>query len=213
MTYRTAIIEDHTEFRNGICLMLKTTEGFECTGSFGSVEEALEKLNDCDIILLDINLPGISGLHGIEKLKHKIPECKIIILTVYDDAQNVFRAILEGADGYILKKTPPQRLLQAIEEVMEGGAPMTPVIARQALNLFKKYVPKSSSHDLLSARESEILKYLVEGLSNDEISSKLFISIQTVRNHIRHIYEKLHVHSKSQAVAKALKEGFFTSQL
>ncbi|RJP71850.1 MAG: DNA-binding response regulator [Ignavibacteriales bacterium] len=207
MNINVVIIEDHKEFRESIAFILSSTEGFNCTGRYSSVEEALEKMNLADVILLDINLPGISGIDGIDKIKQIFPDVSIVILTVFEDDKNVFRSILAGADGYILKKSAPIRIIQAIEDAYEGGSPMTPTIARKAINLFKNHIPQSNGKDNLSDREREILLLIVDGLSTEEISNKLFISFQTVRNHIRHIYQKLHVHSKSQAVAKAIKEG------
>jgi DNA-binding NarL/FixJ family response regulator len=207
MNINVVIIEDHKEFRESIAFILSSTEGFNCTGKYSSVEEALEKMSPADVVLLDINLPGISGIEGIDKIKQLFPEVSIVILTVFEDDKNVFRSILAGADGYILKKSAPIRIIQAIEDAYEGGSPMTPTIARKAINLFKNHIPQSNGKDNLSDREREILLLIVEGLSTEEISNKLFISFQTVRNHIRHIYQKLHVHSKSQAVAKAIKEG------
>lgn len=201
-------IEDHLEFRESLSYILQSTEGFRCIGKYGSAEEALSHMPEPDVVLLDLNLPGMSGIEAVERLKRKFPESRILILTVFEDADHVFPAILSGADGYILKKTPPIRLLQAIEDAAAGGSPMTPVIAKKTLDLFKRYVPHKNHDDPLTSREREILSLLVDGFGNDEISTKLFISPQTVRNHIRHIYEKLHVHSKSQAVIKALKEGF-----
>lgn len=205
MPIKVAIVEDHTEYRESISFILQSTEGFSCTGKFSSVNDALKNPTKTDVILLDINLPQISGIDGISMLKEKYPDASIIMLTVYDDDENIFRAITAGADGYILKKSSPIRILQAIEDVAQGGSPMSPSVAKQALNLFKSYAPAKLHEDVLSSRENEILSLIVDGLSNDEISSKLFISLQTVRNHIRHIYEKLHVHSKAQAVAKAIK--------
>lgn len=205
MLIKVTIVEDHTEYRESISFILQSTEGFSCAGKFSSVNEALKNTIKTDVILLDINLPGISGIDGISKLKEKYPKASIIMLTVFDDDENIFKAITAGADGYILKKTPPLRILQAIEDVVQGGAPMSPSVAKQALNIFKSSAPAKQEENVLSIRENEILSLIVDGLSNDEISSKLFISLQTVRNHIRHIYKKLHVHSKSQAVAMAIK--------
>lgn len=207
MPIRVAIIEDHLEFGESIAYILQSTEGFDFAGKCGSVEEALVELSEPQVILLDIKLPGMSGIEGVERLKARFPGAHIIMLTVFDDDNHLFRAILAGADGYILKKTPPLRLLQAIEDAASGGSPMTPSIAKQAMALFKNYAPQKSGVNPLTQREQEILGLLVDGLSNGEISNRLFISLQTVRNHIRHIYEKLHVHSKSQVVAKAIKEG------
>ena len=210
MPIKVAIVEDHTEYRESISFILHSTEGFSGAGKYLSVEDALSGNEIPDVILLDINLPEISGIDGIAKLKEKYPGASIIMLTVYDDDENIFNAIIAGADGYILKKTPPVRILQAIEDVAQGGAPMSPSVAKQAIGLFKTFAPSKTEENVLSGREKEILSLIVEGLSNDEISLKLFISLQTVRNHIRHIYEKLHVHSKAQAVAKAIK-GRFTN--
>lgn len=206
MSIKVTIIEDHQEFRNSIVYILKSTEGFECTGDFYSVEDALKRLKQTEVILLDIKLPGISGIEGIQKLKNMLPDVKIIMLTVFDDNNNIFEAILRGADGYLLKKTQPIRILEAIRDASEGGSPMTPYIAKKVLDLFKKRVASDAEiKSPLSEREREILSLIVIGLNNQEISERLFISIQTVRNHIRHIYEKLHVHSKTQAVIKALQ--------
>jgi len=159
------------------------------------------------VILIDIHLPGKSGTESIGSLKRLAPSARIIMLTVFDDDENVFKAIMNGADGYILKKTPPAQVLAAIQDAASGGTPMTPYIARRVIELFKKYAPAETGEYALSARETEILQHLVLGLDNYEIADKLFISRETVRNHIKHIYEKLHVHSKSQAVAKAIKQG------
>ncbi|MDL1894440.1 response regulator transcription factor, partial [Sphingobacteriales bacterium CHB3] len=158
-------------------------------------------------LLLDIHLPGRSGTEGIAELKHLMPSAYIIMLTVFDDDENVFRAIVNGADGYILKKTPPTQVLSAIQDAAAGGTPMTPYIARRVIELFKHFAPSGKENYSLTKRESEILQQLVLGLDSREIGDKLFISPETVRNHIKHIYEKLHVHSKSQAVAKAIKQG------
>jgi DNA-binding NarL/FixJ family response regulator len=207
MNIRVAIIEDHAGFRDSVTYMLEATEGFTCTGSFGSVEEAIKKMKEPDVLLCDIHLPGMSGTDAVPLIKMKYPDTKIVMVTVFEDDANVFNAIVAGADGYVLKKTSPVRLLQAIEDAASGGSPMSPSIARQALNLFKERVPHSKGVSVLSDRESEVLSCLVKGLSNDEVAEKLFISRTTVRNHIRHIYEKLHVHSKSQAVVKAMQDG------
>lgn len=207
MSIKVSIIEDHSEFREGLVHLLNITPGFEVTGKFSAVEPALEKMIDTDIILLDIGLPGLSGVEGIPFIKEKFPTAKIIMVSVFDDDDHVFKAILAGADGYILKKTPPVKLLQSIEDAYEGGTPLTPAIAKKALAVFKRFVPVQSEENNLSDREIEVLNLITEGLENDEIADQLYISIDTVRNHIRHIYQKLHVHSKTQAVVKAIREG------
>lgn len=204
---RVAIIEDHDDFREGLVHVLNFTEGFACVGSFSSVEEAVENFPEPDVVLLDIHLPGTSGIDGIGQIKKLAPSSYIIMLTVFDDDENVFKAIVNGADGYILKRTPPAQVLAGIQEAAAGGTPMTPYVARRVIELFKRYAPANKEEHFLTTRETEILNELVLGLDNKEIAEKLFISRETVRNHIKHIYEKLHVHSKSQAVAKAIKQG------
>jgi DNA-binding NarL/FixJ family response regulator len=204
---RVAIVEDHDDFREGLAYVLNLTEGFTCSGTFASVEDALRKFPATDVLLLDIHLPGKAGSESIGDFKRLAPSTYIIILTVFDDDENVFRAIVNGADGYLLKKTPPAQILTAIQDAASGGTPMTPYVARRVIELFKHYAPSGKETHSLTARELEILQHLVLGIDNHEIADKLFISYETVRNHIRHIYEKLHVHSKSQAVAKAIKQG------
>ncbi len=204
---RVAIIEDHDDFREGLTHVLNFAEGFSCVGSFSSVEDALQGFPKTDVVLLDIHLPGRSGTDSIQEIKKRLPSVYIIMLTVFDDDVNVFRAIVNGADGYILKKTPPAQVLNAIQDAATGGTPMSPYVARRVVELFKQYAPAEKEDYALTAREQEILQQIVLGLDNQEIADKLFISYETVRNHVKHIYEKLHVHSKSQAVAKALKQG------
>ncbi len=207
MKIKVAIIEDHKEYRKSIAFMLNSTEGFDCVGQYSSVEEGLSQISNWDVLLLDINLPNLSGIEGIPLIKNQMPSVKVVMLTVLDDDLNIFKAIMAGADGYLLKKTLPIKILQAIEDVFNGGSPMTPSVAKQTLNLFKSFAPHEKADTSLSDREKEILNLLVEGLNNDEISNKLFISPLTVKNHIRHIYEKLQVHSRSQVVAKAIKDN------
>lgn len=207
MGINVAIVEDHREFRESICFVLKSTEGFKCNGAFGSVEEALQGMSRPDVLLLDINLPGMTGIQGIPKFKAKFPDCHIIMLTVFDDDENIFEAVMAGADGYVLKRTHPLRLLQAIEDARAGGTPMSPTVARQAVALFRKFAPKKTDTGALSDREQEILSLLVQGLNNEEIAEKLFISYTTVKNHLRHIYEKMHVHSKPELLVKALNRN------
>lgn len=207
MSIRVVIIEDNEDFREGLYHMLQSTEGFRCVGKFESIEESLHKLSDADVVLLDIGLPGKSGIEGISDIRKKLPSAQIVMLTGRDDDKLIFHAILSGANGYLLKKTPPARLLHAIEDAAFGGMPMTPIIAKRAVEMFKKYIPSEDEHIQLTPREEEILSLLVEGMNYNIIAEKLYISLDTVRNHIRHIYEKLHVHSKSQAVVKAIKQG------
>ncbi len=203
---RVSIVEDHDDFREGLAQIISFTEGFRCVGAYSSVEEALPRLPESDVILMDIGLPGKTGIEAIQSFKKKYPQVQIIMVTVFEDEKHLFDAITKGANGYLLKKTPPAKLLLAIEETLNGGMPMTPLIARKTIEMFKKYVPRESSAPSLTARETEVLKLLVDGNNYSMIAEKLFISLDTVRNHFRHIYEKLQVHSKSEAVAKALRE-------
>lgn len=208
MTIRVAIIEDHDDYRDGLAHLINHTEGFQCVGQYVSVEEAARNMPEADVVLLDIGLPGKSGIEGIAEIKRRFPDAQVIMLTVFEDDRNIFEAIRAGANGYLLKKTPPAKLLLAIEEAASGGMPMTPFVARQVVDMFKQYIPPEKEKFSLTARESEVLALLVDGLNYAMIAEKLFISLDTVRNHIRHIYEKLHVHSKAEAVAKAMRSGF-----
>jgi DNA-binding NarL/FixJ family response regulator len=207
MPIRVAIIEDHDDFREGLYHLFRTTEGFQAVGRYSSVEEARQNMPDVEVVLLDIGLPGQSGIAAIPELKKRHPKASIVMLTVFDDDKNILQAIQAGADGYLLKKTPPALLLRAVEDAAAGGMPMTPFVARQALELFKRFSPAPPSDVALTPREIEVLTLLVQGMNYTMIAEKLFISFETVRNHFRHIYEKLHVHSKAEAVAKAIKQG------
>jgi len=207
MAIRVVIIEDNEDFREGLYHILQSTEGFRCVGRYESLEESLHKLTEADVVLLDIGLPGKSGIEGIGDIRKKLPAAQIVMLTGRDDDNLIFHSILAGANGYLLKKTPPARLLHAIEDAAAGGMPMTPIIAFRAIEMFKKHIPSAEEQISLTPREEEILALLVEGMNYNIIAEKLYISLDTVRNHIRHIYEKLHVHSKSQAVVKAIKNG------
>lgn len=205
---KVSIIEDHRDFRQGLAYLLSASEGFECIDTFANAEEGIEGISGKeDVVLLDINLPKQSGIEAIPQIKERFPELKIIMLTVFDDDDSVVNAILAGADGYLLKKTAPPQLLSSLKDCLEGGSPMTPSIAKKVLSLFKKHVTVKNDAFQLTQRETEILNLLVDGFDNQVIAEKLFISIETVRNHIRHIYDKLQVHTKSQAVVKAIREG------
>lgn len=200
---RVILIEDHRNFRDGLKALLDDSSAFSCIGAFGSAEEAFKFKENCDLILLDINLPGKSGVESLPLLKTNYPDARIIMLTVLEDDDMVFAALLSGADGYLLKKTNPALIPAYLEDAYNGGSPMHPVIARKVIEHFRNEKPDNNDYDLTS-RESEILQLLTRGDSNRQIAEKLFISYETVRNHIKHIYEKMHVNSKSQAVAKAL---------
>lgn len=189
-------------------MLINGSDGFEVLASYrdcNTIEEEV-KAFEPDVILLDIDMPGMTGVEGLKKVREFNKEVKILMLTVFDDNKNIFTAISSGANGYLLKKTPPSRLLEYISEAHAGGAPMTASVATQVLKMFSTLeIPQGEDYDL-SAREKEVLQWLVEGYGYKLIAAKMFISVDTVRSHIKKIYEKLHVNSKSQAVAKAFRD-------
>jgi DNA-binding NarL/FixJ family response regulator len=206
MAISVGIIEDHSEFRQSLEYLISSFPAYEVAWSYSSVEEARENYSETDVILLDINLSGISGIDALPLFKRLCPRQKIIMLTILEDDYHILEAIKNGADGYILKKSNPEKIIDAIKQVYEGGAALTPMIARQVLAFLKTEAAIPESPSNLTAREREILLLLTQGLNNEMIAARLFISAQTVRNHIKNIYEKLQVHSRAQVVAKALKE-------
>jgi DNA-binding NarL/FixJ family response regulator len=203
----TAIVEDDRATREGLSLLIDGTPGYRCIGSYRSVEEALRPRTSeqPDVLLLDIHLPGMLGSEGVHVFKKKYPSLQILMLTIYAEQDLVFESICNGACGYLLKKTPPAKLLEAIREAYEGGAPMSPEIARKVVTLFQKTGPPPKIEVQLTPQEVRLLKLLAEGYSYQSAGEQLHISLNTVRNYIRSIYEKLHVHSKSEAVSKALR--------
>ncbi len=203
----TAIVEDDRATREGLSLLIDGTPGYRCIGSYRSVEEALRPRSSeqPDVLLLDIHLPGMLGSEGVRVFKEKYPALQILMLTIYAEQDLVFESICNGASGYLLKKTPPAKLLEAIREAYEGGAPMSPEIARKVVVLFQKTGPPPKLDEQLTPQEVRLLKLLAEGYSYQSAADQLNISLNTVRNYIRSIYEKLHVHSKSEAVSKALR--------
>lgn len=206
MAIKVGIVEDHREFRQSLEFLIASFSEYEIVCSAGSVEEYLNIDKVGDVLLLDISLPGLTGVEAIPLIKQKFPAQKIIMLTILDDDFHIMEAIKQGADGYILKKTQPHKILDAMQQVFEGGAALTPMIARQVLSFFHKPQKPIDPEEELTPREKEILGLITDGVSTEAISNKLFISSQTVRNHIKNIYIKLQVHSRAQAVAKALKD-------
>jgi len=206
---RVAIIEDLQDARDGLAALIDARPGYACAGAYRSMEEALDAIGEArpDVVLVDIGLPGMSGIEGVRLLRERYPAMQLLILTVYADDDRIFRAMCAGACGYLLKKTPPDKLLESVREVHEGGAPMSPEIARRVIGLFQQVRPPEAAVYRLTPQESRILKLLGEGHHYKTAASELGISIHTLSFHMRRIYEKLEVHSKSEAVAKALREG------
>jgi DNA-binding NarL/FixJ family response regulator len=208
MNIRVAIFEDNNSLRNGLYQLIDGSSDFECVGAYPDCSAILKHIETIkpDVVLMDIQMPGISGIEGVQIVKDKYPDIKILMQTIFEETEKIFQSICAGASGYILKNTPPSRILEAIRETYEGGAPMSPSIATKVLKIVQN--PSSAVQKIsfnLSEREKEILTCLVKGMSYKLIAGSCFISIDTVRGHIRNIYEKLHVHSKSEAVVKAIK--------
>jgi len=205
---RTAIVEDERQIREGLTTLINRTNGYRCTGSFRSMEEALEgiKREVPDIALCDIGLPGMSGIEGIRILKERYPQLEVLMLTVYDDDDRIFDALCAGASGYLLKRTSSARLLEGLREAVTGGAPISPEIASRVIKLFRDIRPPERADYELTPHETRLLKLIVEGHNYTTAAEELKVSYNTVKFHMRHIYEKLQVHSKSEAVAKALRD-------
>ena len=206
---KVAIIEDHHKFRECLEFLLNHTAGYRCVGSFRSMEEALEKIKFelPDVALVDIGLPGMSGVEGVRVLKERYPALLMLMNTVYDDDERIFQALCAGASGYLLKKTPPVKLLESLQEAIAGGAPMSPEVAQRVLALFRDIRPPERGDYQLTPHELRLLKLLVEGHSYKTAAAQLGVSVKTISFHLQKIYEKLQVHSKSEAVAKAFRSG------
>jgi DNA-binding NarL/FixJ family response regulator len=204
-----AVVEDNSEIRQGVSFIINSTEGFSCI-AFGNAEEALEKIPNKlpEVVLMDINLPGINGIECTRKLKEKYPELQIMICSVYDDDDNVFNALEAGANGYIVKSAAGEKLLSSIRELHNGGSPMSSSIARkvvarfQRLNSGKALQSEPKEDFSLTTRENEILDLLAQGYRNKELAEKLFVSVNTIRTHVYNVYEKLHVNSRIEALNK-----------
>jgi len=203
---KVAIIEDEREIRECLTFLVCGTDGYSCTGSYRTMEEALDQIPRQlpDIVLSDIGLPGMSGIEGVRVLKERYPDLLLMMLTVYDDDERIFDAICAGASGYLLKKTPPARLLDSLKEAVAGGAPMSPEVARRVIALFREIRPPERADYQLTPHETRLLKLFVEGHNYKTAATELGVSVNTVNFHVRNIYEKLQVHSRSEAVAKAL---------
>lgn len=205
---RVVIVEDQREVREGLSALIDGAPRCVCSATYRRMEDALDDVDRAspDVVLADLNLPGMSGIEGIRLLRERHPELAILALTVYDDNDRVFDALCAGASGYLLKSTPPARLLDALQDAVEGGAPMSPEVARRVVRLFREFRPPERSTYDLTRQETELLKLLVEGHHYKTAADVLDISVNTVSFHLKNIYAKLQVHSKSEAVAKALRE-------
>jgi len=204
---RVAIVEDDRSVCDGLGLIIGATPGFACAGTYYSAEDALASLSSsgANVLLLDINLPGMSGSEAVRLFKAQHPSLQVLMLTIYDGQDKVFESICNGACGYLLKKTSPAKLLDAIREAHEGGAPMSPEIARKVITLFRMTSPPEKLEHALTPQEIRLLQLLADGYSYQNSAGQMNISINTVRNYIRSIYEKLHVNTKSEAVSKAIR--------
>ena len=205
---RVAIFDDNTQLRESLFDLVEASDGFICVGAFPNCENVLQNVKDTkpDVILMDIEMPVVSGIDAVILVKEKFPDVKILMQTIFEDDEKVFQSICNGAEGYILKNTAPEEILLSLKEIYEGGAPMTPAIATKVLRMFKNNLSAKKDESFnLSIREKEILKHLVEGLSYKMIADACFISLETVSGHMKNIYKKLQVHSKGEAVAKAIK--------
>lgn len=212
MPIEVAIVEDDRAVRLGLATLIDAEPDLSCGMRYGSVEAALaDRTARPDVVLLDIHLPGMLGSEGVARILALHPRAVVLMLTVYDGQDQVFESICNGASGYLLKKTPPARLLDAIREAHGGGAPMSPEIARKVVQTFRTMKPAPAPAHALTPQEVRLLGLLADGHSYQNAAGQLEISINTVRNHVRSVYDKLHVHSKSEAVAKALKQGILRS--
>jgi DNA-binding NarL/FixJ family response regulator len=207
MAISVSIVEDNEKLRGTLARVLNRAEGFGCASQYPSAEDALKDLPNVkpDVVLMDINLPGINGVECVRQLKKILPQVQIMMLTVYEDTENIFDALTAGASGYLLKRTTSAELLSAIREVQRGGSPMTAHIARKVVQSFQRNAPAQPAENL-SEREQQVLDLLSQGLMYKEIADKLQISYETVHTYIRRIYEKLRVRTRTEAVAKFLRQ-------
>jgi RNA polymerase sigma factor (sigma-70 family) len=207
MPIAVSIVEDNDKLRGTLAQVLNRADGFHCVSDYASAEDALKDLPQVrpDVVLMDINLPGMNGVECVRQLKQLLPQTQVMMLTVYEDTENIFNALTAGASGYMLKRTSSPELLEAIQEVSRGGSPMTMHIARKVVQSFQKTAAMAAATENLSEREQQVLDLLSQGLMYKEIADKLEISYETVHTYIRRIYEKLQVRTRTEAVAKFLR--------
>lgn len=208
-TIRVALVEDERRTREGLQALIQGSQGFVCVAAWKSIEEALAARSPeaPEVLLLDLGLPGMSGIDGIVPLRERFAKTAIVVLTVYEDNERVFEALCAGANGYLLKNTPPVKLLDSLRDARDGGSPMSPEIARRVIELFRRFRPPEKAQYNLTPHELRLLKLLVEGHSYKSAASELAVSVNTIAFHVQNIYGKLQVHSKSEAVARALREN------
>ncbi len=208
---RVALVEDRREIREGLCNLIGASDGFDVGGVFSSMEEAIPNVGIYapQVALIDLGLPGMSGVDGIRIIHQQHPAIQLLVLSVYDDDERVFEALCAGACGYLLKKTPAERLLEAIREVSAGGAPMSPEIARRVLSIFREIRPPRHAEHGLTPYELRVLNLLVQGHNYRTAAAELSVTVHAVSFHMRHVYQKLQVHSKSEAVAKLCATGLY----
>ena len=206
MNIRVAIVEDNDSIRESLALILNGSPGMQCNGAWSTAEEALREIprQPIDVVLMDINLPGQSGIECVRQLQKDLPKIQVIMLTIEDDSRKVFESLQAGATGYLLKNLPPAQILAAVEEVHRGGSPMSSQVARLLVQKFQEKIPRNEASVQLTPRESELLSYAAKGYRSKEIADTLELSPQTVQTHFRNIYEKLHVRSRGEAVARYL---------
>ena len=206
---RVVIVEDERGLREGLSALIGGFPGFTCAGAYATMEDALRDMGRSapEIVLLDLGLPGMSGIDGIREIRRRHPSTLAVVLTVHDDDARIFEALCAGATGYLLKTTPPARLMQSLQEVVAGGSPMSPEIARRTIALFRQLRPAERVEHSLTPHEARLLQFLAEGHSYRSAARRLQVSASTVAFHMRNIYRKLEVHSKSEAVAKAIRHG------
>ena len=215
MSISVSIVEDDPGIRSTLAKLINSSPGFRCVSDHGSAESALEEIPKLkpNVVLMDINLPGLSGVECVHRLKPLLPGTQVIMLTVYQNTEHIFNALAAGATGYMLKQTPPSELLGAIKEVNAGGSPMSSHIARKIVQSFQQSTTASKEMETLSQREAQVLDLLAKGYLYKEIAESMEVTYATVHTHIRHIYEKLHVRSRTEAVAKHLNQPRATREL
>lgn len=205
---RVALVEDNTRLRRSLADFINNSPGFACVGDFANAEAALRGLPAAppDVVLMDIELPGLSGVECVRRVSELLPEAKVVMLTAYDNSENIFQALENGACGYLLKRTSPAELLRSLQDVCQGGAPMNSHIARLVVQSFHRRGASPQPAENLTPREEEVLRLVAKGLINKEIADELGITLETVRQHLKNCYAKLHVRSRTEAALKLLRE-------